>query len=189
MAELQQKFPEVFEPLKRSRVVKHSVVAKVEIVTKTLFGPVSKDCPPLPHIVAALRQEINRLVTSGILAKSHSDWSSPIVMVKKANGQYRRCANFVSLNKVLQKTRYPLPNIHGFSMTFSGCNIFSCTDIMDAYYQIPVDPSCSHKLTITTAIGCYRYLHLPLGLATFSNYFQSLMHKVISDIPGVIFLS
>ena len=35
MAELQQRFLEVFEPLSRSRVVMHSVVAKVEAVTET----------------------------------------------------------------------------------------------------------------------------------------------------------
>ena len=183
MAELLLKFPEVFEPLKRSRVVKHSVVAKVETVTET---PVWSSSQRLaPDKLAAVRLEINRLISSGILAKSHSEWSSPIVMVKKANGQYRLCADFVSLNKVLKKIRYPLPNIHDFSVMSSGCSIFSCIDIVDAYYQIPVDPSCSHKLTITTPIGCYRYLYLPMGLATSSNYFQSLMHEVLSDIPGV----
>ena len=67
--------------------------------------------------------------------------------------------------------RYPLPNIHDFSLMSSGCSIFSCIDVVDAYKQISVDPSCSHKLNITTPIGCYRYLYLPMGLATSSNYF------------------
>ena len=94
-------------------------------------------------------------------------------------------ADSVSLNKVLKKTRYPLPNIHNFSVMSGGCSIVSCIDIVDTYYQIPVDSSCSHKLTIATPIGYYRYLYLPMGLATSSNYFQSLMHEVFLDILGV----
>ena len=153
MAKLQQKFPKVFEPLK------HSVVAKVETVTETpvwsRFRRLASDK------LAALRLKINRLINNGILAKSLSEWSSPIVMVKKANGQYRLCANFVSLNKVLKKTRYPLPIIHELSVMSSCCSIFSCIDIVDAYYQIPVDTSCSRELTTTNPIDCYRYLYLP----------------------------
>ena len=105
-------------------------------------------------------------------------------MVKKANGRYRLSADFRSLNTVFKKTRYPLPNIKLFCNVYSNCSIFSCIDVADAYYQIPVDPSCSHKLTIATPIGCYRYLYLRMGLATSSNYFHFLMHEVLSDIPG-----
>ena len=70
MTELLQKFPEVFKPLKRSRVVKHSVVAKVETVTETPVWPRSRRLAP--HKLAALRPEINRFISNGILAKSHS---------------------------------------------------------------------------------------------------------------------
>ena len=58
MAELQQKFSEVFELLKRSRVVKHSVVAKVETVTETPVWSRSRRLA-LDKLVA-LRLEINR---------------------------------------------------------------------------------------------------------------------------------
>ena len=74
-------------------------------------------------------------------------------------------------------------------MTFQSCPaaaiFFSCIDIVDAYYQIPVDPTCSHKLTISTPLGSHRYRYLPMGLATSSNYFQALMHEVLSGIPRV----
>ena len=75
MAELQQKFPEVFETLKRFCVFKHSVVAKVKTATETPIWSRSRRLAP--NKLAALRLEINRLIRNGILAKSHSEWSSP----------------------------------------------------------------------------------------------------------------
>ena len=105
LSELQQKFPEVFEPLQRSRVIKHSVIAKIETVTET---PVWARARRLaPDKLSALREEIDRLVRNRILEKSHSSWSSPIAMVKKPSGKYRLCADSVSLNKVIKKTRIP----------------------------------------------------------------------------------
>ena len=66
-----------------------------------------------------------------------------------------------------------------------GCSWFSSIDIKDAYYHIPVLPADIHKLTITTPIGNFKYLFLPMGLATSSNYFQKLMNEVLSGLPQV----
>ena len=158
-------------------------MAKIETVTETPLW--TRALRLAPDKLSALQEEIDRLVRNGILEKSLSSWSSPIAMVKKPSGKYRLCADFVSLNKVLKKTRYPLPNIHDFSVTSSGCHFFSCIDIVDAYYLIPFDPTCSHKLTISTSLGSYGYRYLPMGLATSSNCFLALMHEVLSGIPRV----
>ena len=183
LTHFQSCFPEVFEPMSRSRTIRHSIIARVETTTET---PVwSKARRLSPEKLNALKEEVSRLVSQGILTESHSAWSSPIVMVKKPSGKFRLCADFVALNKILVKSRYPLPNIHDFSVMSANCRIFSCLDIVDAYYQIPVDPSCSEKLTITTPIGCFKYLFLPMGLATSSNYFQRLMNDVLAGIPRV----
>ena len=49
----------------------------------------------------------------------------------------------------------------------------------------PVNLADSHKLTITTPLGNYKYLYLPMGLATSSGYFQKLMNEVFSGLPTV----
>ena len=58
-------------------------------------------------------------------------------------------------------------------------------DINDAYYHIPVNSADSHKLTITTPLGNYKYLYLPMCLATSSGYFQTLMNEGLSGLPRV----
>ena len=104
---------------------------------------------------------------------------------KKPSEEYRLCADFVALNKILKVPRYAILNINDFSAMAHGCSWFSSINIKDAYYHIPVRPADTHKLTITTPVGNFKYLFLPMGLATSSGYFQKLMNKVLSGLPQV----
>ena len=41
----------------------------------------------------------------------YPDWLAKIVMVKKANGKWRMCVDFIDLNKACLKNSYPLPRV------------------------------------------------------------------------------
>ena len=183
LEKLKCQYPQVFEQATRCRKTKHSVVAYVE--TNTEVPVWSRSRRLAPGKFEALKREIKQLVTQGILAESHSSWASPIVMVKKPSGEYRLCADFVALNKILKVPRYAIPNINDFSAMAHGCSWFSSIDIKDAYYHIPVHPADSHQLTITTPIENFKYLFLPMGLAISSGYFQKLMNEVLSGLLQV----
>ena len=121
----------------------------------------------------------------GILERSQSLWTSPIVVVKKKTGDWRLCADFTNLNKVLDMQKYTLPNINDFAALAQDCKWFSTLDVAYAYYNIPVDPRHRHKLTLATPLGNYCYNYLPMGLASSSCYYQRLINEAISNIPQV----
>lgn len=54
---------------------------------------------------------IEELLQKGIIKKSNSPYSSPIVLVKKKDGRTRMCVDFRDLNKVVVRDRFPLPLI------------------------------------------------------------------------------
>ena len=180
---LQKTFPEVFDPCRRNRGAKHSVVASVQTSTEELVFARTRRLSP--EKFRALRDELKRLCDQGILENSHSAWTSPIVMVRKKSGTWRLCADFTNLNKILQTRKYALPYISDFTALAHGCSIFSSIDISDAYYNLPIKPEDKHKLTITTPLGNYSYNYLPMGLATSSTYFQQLMNEALAGIPQV----
>ena len=138
-----------------------------------------------PEKYRALQVEVKRLIDQGVLSKSRSAWASPIVMVRKKNNTYRLCADFTALNKILKVQKYTLPNINDFSSLASGCKYFSCLDIKDAYYNIPVNEADKHKLTIATPLGNFCFNFLPMGLASSSAYYQQLMNEMVSGLPRV----
>ena len=180
---MQQEFPEVFNCNKRKHFVKHSVIATVETSTETPIHSASRRLSPKQY--KALKSELTRLLDQGILDCSQSPWTSPIVMVKKKTGDWRLCADFTNLSKVLDMQKYTLPNINDFAALAHDCKWFSALDVADAYYNIPVDPRHRHKLTIATPLGNYCYNYLPMGLASSSCYYQQLMNEAISNIPQV----
>ena len=174
-------FRKVFDPTLPKRHADHSVVASVETTTEE---PISCKARRLsPDKFRALQDELKRLCEQGVLKRSQSAWSCPIVMVKKKSGSWRLCADLTSLNKILKPRKYALPNVNDFTSLAHGCTVFSSIDIADAYYNIKVDPKDRHKLTITTPLGNYQYNYLPMGLASSSTYFQLLMNEVVAGIP------
>lgn len=44
-------------------------------------------------------------------AKSNSPYSSPVVLARKKNGEYRFCVDFRAINKITRKDAYPLPRV------------------------------------------------------------------------------
>ena len=53
-----------------------------------------------PVMKTEIQKQIQTLLDNEIIEKSHSPWSSPIVMVKKKDGTYRFCVDYRKLNKV-----------------------------------------------------------------------------------------
>ena len=170
----------MFDPTLRKRHADHSVVASVETTTEE---PISCKARRLsPDKFRALQDELKRLCEQGVLERSQSVWSSPIVMVKKKSGGWRLCADLASLNKILKPRKYAFPNVNDFTSLAHGCTVYSSIDIADAYYNIKVDLKDRHKLTISTPLGNYQYNYWSMGLATSSTYFQLLKNDVVAGI-------
>ncbi len=82
-------------------------------------------------------------------------WSSPLHMVRMADGSWRPCRDFQLLNLVIEPDVYPLPNVLNFAAKAAGCTIFSKIDLWKGYHQIPA---------ITTPFGLFEYKWMPFGL-------------------------
>ena len=58
----------------------------------------------------AIQEEVQKLVIAEFIRKVYYlDWLANVVMVKKANGKWRMCVDFIDLNKACPKDSYPLP--------------------------------------------------------------------------------
>ena len=58
-----------------------------------------------------IEKEIKILKELNCIEESNSKWASPIVLVKKANGDLKMCIDYQGLNKVTIRDLYPLPLI------------------------------------------------------------------------------
>ena len=58
----------------------------------------------LPHAYwEEVKQELNDMLTEGVIEPSQSDWASPIVLVRKKDNSIRLCVDYRKLNAQSKK--------------------------------------------------------------------------------------
>ena len=63
-------------------------------------------------------------------------WLANVVMVKKNNGKWRMCVNFIDLNKACPKDSFPLPRIDQLVNSIAGHKLLSFMDTFSNSNQI-----------------------------------------------------
>lgn len=147
-------------------------------------GPPIRERPrPLPpNDLEEVRQHLRGLLDAKIIAPVVSDFSSPIVVVRKKTGGIRMCVDYRRINSRILKDTYAIPKIEDLFLTLNGAQYFSTMDLSKAYYQIPLTERAQRISSFTTPLGTYSWLRMPMGLKNSGSCFQRLMEKVFSDM-------
>lgn len=131
-----------------------------------------------------IKEEIDKLLSKGIIRPSNSPITSQLVVVKKKDQTYRICVDFRRLNKITKKMHYPIPLIDELLDSFNGCYFFSSFDLTSGYNQIPLAEKDKWLTSFLTSFGQFEYNVLPFGLTNAPSQFQQLMAKVFRDHLG-----
>jgi len=123
-------------------------------------------------------EHIDKMLAGDIIEPSYSEWSNPIVMVKKSNGKYRLCLDFRKVNSVSKKDAYPLPNMNGILDKLRSARYISTIDLSQAYFQIPLAKD-SRKITAFIVPGKGLYHFTRIWVTGAPATFQYLLDKLI----------
>ncbi len=134
--------------------------------------------------LASAKAEFKQLEEDDIIQHSTCPWSSPLHMVKKADGSWRLCRDFPAVEPVSEPDVYPVPNMLDFAAKAAGCTVFSKIDLRKGYHQIPVNQDVQ-KTAITTPFGLFEYKRMPVGLRNAGPSFQRLgqQHRHLQQEP------
>ena len=81
----------------------------------------------------------------------YPDWLANVVMVKKANGKWRICVDFTSLNKAYPKDSYSLSCIDQLVGSTAGHKLLNFMDTFSSYNQIKMDEVDQEKTSFITS--------------------------------------
>lgn len=172
--------PEVFAQndtdFGRTDKVKHHIKLSDETPFKLRARPIH------PHDVEAVRQHLQELLDAGVIRESESPFSSPIVVVRKKNGQVRLCIDYRKLNLQTVKDAYALPRMDDTFTALSGSKWFSVLDLKSGYYQIEVDEVDKPKTAFVCPLGFWEFNRMPQGVTNAPSTFQRLMEKCMGDM-------
>ena len=99
-------------------------------------------------------------------------------MVKKANGKWRMCVDFIDLNKACPKDSYPLPLIDQLVDSTASHQLFSFMDAFSGYNQIKMDEVNQEKTSFITSQGLFCYKVMLFGLKNAGATYQRLVNHM-----------
>ncbi|XP_076057230.1 uncharacterized protein LOC143034764 [Oratosquilla oratoria] len=139
-----------------------------------------------PQRAAIIRMEIDYMLAHGLITPAQSEWSSPVILVPKADGTQRFCVDFRRVNAVTKRDSYPLPRLEECIDRVGGAHFITKLDLLRGYWQVPMTPR-AQSITCFAALGkTYQCKVMPFGMTNAPATFERLMNKITEDIPGCV---
>ena len=133
----------------------------------------------------AIKEEVQKLTLAKFIWEVYyPDWLANVVMVKKANENWRMCTDFTDLNKVCPKDSYPLPRIDQLVDSTAGHRLLSFMDAFFGYNQIRMDETDQEKTSFVTSQGLFCYKVMPFGLKNVGATYQRLVNHMFRPQIG-----
>ena len=156
---------------------------------KTTGSPVKHKARKVPYAyLPQVKAQIDEMLKCGIISRSTSHFSSPIVTTPKKDGSIRVCLDARSINKQILVPSWPLPNMQRIIDSLEGAKWFVLLDLFSGFNQILVHPKDRHKLCMVTPFGAYEYSRLPFGISCAPAYFQKVIQEIFEPLlfKGII---
>ncbi len=148
-----------------------------------------RDCEPLrqmPYSVPLgirenVRKELENLESQGIIERCKSNWASPLVPVKKPDGNIRLCVDYRKLNEKTVKEPYYIPSFDEMVEKVGMGKVLSKIDLAKGFHQVTVDERDRDKTSFICPFGKFRFRKMPFGLTNAPSVFQRLMEEVLAE--------
>ncbi|UYV72214.1 K02A2.6-like [Cordylochernes scorpioides] len=135
-----------------------------------------------------VREELEKMSKLGVIKKINkpTEWSHPMVVVKKPNGDVRICIDPRKLNYWIKRERYMTPSPEEVLALIQKANIYTVLDAKYAFWQIPLTDEASLLTTMSTPYGRNCYTRMPYGLSSAPENFQRIIHQLYLGVPNVV---
>jgi len=108
--------------------------------------------------------QVQDLLDRDLIESAYGAWSSPVVLVKKKDGNWRFCVDYRRLNSVTIQDAYPLPRIDVSLDALSGSKYFSTLDLLSGYWQVSLSPDAQDKAAFITRDGLWKVKLPPIDI-------------------------
>ncbi len=155
-------------------VVEHSIPLKDPT-------PVRQRMYRVPErLLPSLKAEVEEMLALGVIERSSSEWSNPVVLVPKKDGTMRFCIDFRRVNAQSHFDAYPMPRLEDLIERLGKASFITTLDLCKGYWQVPLAKEARPYTAFRTPQGLFHFLVMPFGLQGAPASFQRLMDIVLA---------
>ncbi|XP_068208700.1 uncharacterized protein [Palaemon carinicauda] len=139
-----------------------------------------------PRKAEAVRKEVSYMLENDLITPSSSPWSSPVVLVKKENGQDRLCFDYRKVNDLTVADNFPLPRIEDCIDKIGNAKYISKLDLFKGYWQVPLTENAREISAFITPEGLFECKVMPFGMRNAASTFQRMMWMITNGLKGCV---
>lgn len=136
--------------------------------------------PPIEREV--VDKQVKEWLDSKVVRPSSSDFASNVVLSDKKDKTKRVCIDYRWVNKNIIKDRYPLPNLESDIDELQGAKVFTCLDLANGFFHVPIEEESRKYTAFITARGHYEFNVTPFGLCVSPSIFQRYINMIFADL-------
>jgi hypothetical protein len=139
----------------------------------------AKDRQTIAETVAYLKR-------CGIVSETNSPYASPVLLVRKKNGDPRLVVDYRKLNRQTVHINYPMPEVDEQFKHLCGAKMFATLDLANGYMQVPLTSKARAKTAFITPDTTGEFNRMVFGLAGAPFEFVRLMNVVLGPLRNQI---
>ena len=95
--------------------------------------------------------EVDKLLAVGFIGEVYYlEWLANVIMLKKTNGKWKMCVDFIDLNDACPKDSFLLPRIDQLVDSIAGHKLLTFMDAISRYNQIQMAKEDQEKMAFVT---------------------------------------